>query len=521
MKNPSSIFNEVLGPIYYGPSSSHTAAPGRIGKAARTILGEDICSAKLLFDPESSYAAVYKAQASDRGFITGLLNIDINDPQALRAFELAGELGVSVEFVVEELANKHPNYALIRMTGISGQNLSVGSISTGGGNYEIADVDGLPTEITGDNNYYLIQSSRPDEVLAFLYKNGGFSKDDIQKAEKDGVFLLTARTVKAIDNTILQAVANLPGVVWCKYVEALFPILACGNTKMPFLTATQALVYARRLNLSVGEVAIHYESARSGKNESQIIELAKEYAHAMEDTVQKGLDYAENKKMYKAFDLSAATLQSNATAFSPFIGILSDACIRATAAMECLNLHGCIVASPTGGACGVLPATVLPLGKQTGKSEEKIARALLVAGIVGVFISHQATFGGEVGACQAEIGSGSAMAAAGLVDLMDGTIDQAFDAASLALQNMLGSVCDPVGGVGVVPCIARNSMGAANAYICAHMIMAGFPSYISLDDSIKAMMDVGNRLPASLRCTSCAGLAVTDSGREFAKKIQM
>ena len=147
-----------------------------------------------------------------------------------------------------------------------------------------------------------------------------------------------------------------------------------------------------------------------------------------------------------------------------------------------------------------------------GLSDGEICKGLLAAGLVGAFIANQATFGGEVGACQAENGSASAMAAAGIVQLMHGTAEQGFNAASLAMQNMLGLICDPVAGLTEIPCIGRNVSAAANAIMSAYMVLCGFDPVIPLDETIVTMGKVGEQLPDELKCTCRGGLCASPTG---------
>ena len=169
---------------------------------------------------------------------------------------------------------------------------------------------------------------------------------------------------------------------------------------------------------------------------------------------------------------------------------------------------GRIVAAPTGGASGVLPAVLLTVGAQVAASEEALTEALFAAAGIGGVIATRATLSGAAGGCQAEIGSGSAMAAAAAVELSGGTPEQAGHAASLALQGQMGLVCDPVGGLVEVPCVFRNATGAAVALAGAEMALAGVEFPIPFDEVVDAMGLVGRSLPPSLRETALGGLAV-------------
>jgi L-serine dehydratase len=154
-----------------------------------------------------------------------------------------------------------------------------------------------------------------------------------------------------------------------------------------------------------------------------------------------------------------------------------------------------------------------------GKPEEDIVGALLAAGMIGVFISAHATFAAEACGCQAECGAGSCMAAAGLVTLAGGSAQQATDAASMALQNVLGMICDPVANRVEVPCLGRNVLAATNALACANMALCGYDAVIPLDEVIATMGRVGQCLPPELRCTGLGGLSVTPSAKAIADKL--
>jgi L-serine dehydratase len=147
------------------------------------------------------------------------------------------------------------------------------------------------------------------------------------------------------------------------------------------------------------------------------------------------------------------------------------------------------------------------------------AHAMLAGGLIGVFIAAHATFAAEVGGCQAECGSGSGMAAAALVTLAGGTTLQAINAVSMALQNVLGMVCDPVANRVEVPCLGKNVLAASNALACANMALAGYDPVIPLDEVIRSMDEVGKLLPSALRCTGYGGLSITPSAKAIEKRL--
>ena len=176
-----------------------------------------------------------------------------------------------------------------------------------------------------------------------------------------------------------------------------------------------------------------------------------------------------------------------------------------------------IVAAPTAGACGVLPAVLIPLQRRDGLSDDKMVECLYVAAGFGQVIASRASISGAEGGCQAEVGSASGMAAAALVHARGGSGDQMAAACAMALQNVLGLVCDPVAGLVEVPCVKRNVMGAVNAMSCADMALAGVTGVIPCDEVIDAMGAVGRSMPTSLRETGEGGLAATPTGRRIAE----
>lgn len=179
-----------------------------------------------------------------------------------------------------------------------------------------------------------------------------------------------------------------------------------------------------------------------------------------------------------------------------------------------------IVAAPTAGACGVLPAVLVPLYEDGEISREQVIEALFVTAGIGQVIAMRAYIAGASGGCQAEIGAASAMAAGALVYLKKGTEEQVSDAVAMSLKNLLGLVCDPVSGLVEVPCVKRNVIGAVNAMAAADMALAGIFSAIPADQVIDAMKEVGDAMHVSLRETGEGGLAGTKAAQEITRKLQ-
>lgn len=199
-----------------------------------------------------------------------------------------------------------------------------------------------------------------------------------------------------------------------------------------------------------------------------------------------------------------------------YMGLVMEKAVKMGESNACMKR---IVAAPTAGACGVIPAVFLSYEEYCKEEEERMVEALFVSAGIGAVIAENASIAGASGGCQAEIGSASAMAAGGLAYLQGGDAECIANATAFALKNMLGLTCDPVCGLVEVPCIKRNSAGAVNAAASAQMAMAGIKSAIPVDEAIDSMRRIGNALPSSLRETSEGGLAVTESARKIAEQM--
>lgn len=217
----------------------------------------------------------------------------------------------------------------------------------------------------------------------------------------------------------------------------------------------------------------------------------------------------------------AAALDRHRKAGQSLCGsLLSNAVCYAMGVLEVNASMGLIVAAPTAGSSGVVPGLLLAMQDEYGLSDEAVIDALFNAAAVGYLAMRNATVAGAVGGCQAEIGVASAMAASAAVELMGGTPAQSLDAAGTVLMNMLGLVCDPVGGLVEYPCQSRNASGVANALIAADMALAGIRQLIPFDEMLEAMFKVGKKLPAELRETALGGCAATPTGCRICGKCK-
>lgn len=200
-----------------------------------------------------------------------------------------------------------------------------------------------------------------------------------------------------------------------------------------------------------------------------------------------------------------------------FIGKVMERAVKMAESNACMRR---IVAAPTAGSCGVLPAVLLTYADHIDGDEDRCVEALYTAAGIGQIIAHRASISGAFGGCQAEIGSASAMAAGALVYLQGGGSEEICCATAIALKSLLGLTCDPIGGLVEVPCVKRNVIGAVNAVTAADMVMAGVRSVIPADEVIDAMGEIGREMPKKYRETAEGGLAVTPTALELTRNLE-
>ena len=213
-----------------------------------------------------------------------------------------------------------------------------------------------------------------------------------------------------------------------------------------------------------------------------------------------------------------AYVQRGKTICGDYIGGVIAQALEMGESNACMK---CIVAAPTAGSCGVLPAVLLPYQQREGLSDEAMVRAMYVAGAIGQVVAAKASIAGAAGGCQAEIGTASAMGAAALCYLSGGDAQAVCHAAAIAIKAMLGLVCDPIAGLVEVPCVKRNAAGAVIAMSSADMALAGIRSAVPPDEVILAMREVGDKMDVSLKETGVGGVAGTPFGQKIAEKMGM
>ena len=289
---------------------------------------------------------------------------------------------------------------------------------------------------------------------------------------------------------------------------------------MAYSSVNAMLNVSRQDNQPLWDVILQSDLLESGLTRPQSLA---EMHHLWQVMVQTSDNYCGADRSASGFAGGDAAKVAEAEARGQLLtgGYLAQVMAEALKTAECNACMKRIVAAPTAGSCGVLPAVLLPLWRSGNYNEEAICRALYVSAGFGQVVAARATLAGAEGGCQAEVGAASAMAAAALVELRGGTAEQCAEAFAMALTNLEGLVCDPVAGLVEIPCIKRNVIGAMNAVSCADMALAGVVGHIPADEVIDAMAEVGAAMSNDLRETGIGGLAGTPTGKAIRDIVQM
>ncbi len=283
--------------------------------------------------------------------------------------------------------------------------------------------------------------------------------------------------------------------------------------------ANELKLLCREQGKRISDVAIEIEAM---ENEITVEEVRAKFEKFIDI-----MNVACHKTLNKAIPSISGLTSGDAKKLNDYIekkqNLCSDHALKGVAfALSCFEVNtsmGRIVAAPTAGSCGIVPACIFVVADKINANKDAVIDAFATASAVGSIIEKNATLSGAEGGCQAECGSASAMAAAAVVEMRGGTIDQSFHAASMTLKNVMGQVCDPIAGLVEVPCAKRNAIGVVNALLCVDLALAGIKSFVPFDEVVAAMYEVGKSLPCELRETGLGGLAGTPTGIAIRKKI--
>jgi len=516
-KLPVSIFNDVIGPVMRGPSSSHCAAALRIGRLAHDLMDADFQEVLVEFDRQGSLPTTHESQGSDMGLFGGLLGWDAADerlpgsPQALR------DAGVTIRIETVDTGDEHPNTYRLTLRNLRGEPHTLIAISTGGGMMEVINLDGFAVSLFGDYHETLLSViGNGPELVKRVTALGGV--DDVLLHEHCGKQLVEVKAAHFVSDETIAELRKVCPILSVKRLAPVLPIASRKDTRVPFTTCAEMLAHDAGRNLPLWKLAAEYEMARGNLSEAEVISKMVEIVRILRRSIAQGIagthydDRVLGHQSGQFNDLMKAGRLLDG-------GALNRIILYVTALMEVKSSMGVIVAAPTAGACAALPGAVMAMAEAMELGEEEMAKAMLASGLIGVFIATRWTFAAEVGGCQAEGGSAASMAAAALVGMANGTLAQSVAAASMAFQSMLGLICDPIANRVEAPCLGKNVMAASNALACANMALAGYDPVIPLDEVIETAQRVAGQMPRELRCTALGGLSITPTSMAIEQRL--
>lgn len=283
-----------------------------------------------------------------------------------------------------------------------------------------------------------------------------------------------------------------------------------------YLSLAEAIKDAEARGVTLATVALEIESRDQGRTIESIREALGRALVVMRHAVEQGLT-GDLRSASGLVGGDAAKLRTGPD--GPLAGtVFRDVLMRALAVQEVNAAMGVIVAAPTAGGAGVLPAVLLGIGRQKQLDDARLVDGLATAGLIGAVVAHRASLSGAEGGCQAETGAAAGMAAGAATEMLGGSPAQVGHAVALAQQGTLGLVCDPLGGLVELPCVFRNATGAAIALAAVEMAMAGIEFAIPADEVIDTMGEIGREMDVRYRETAGGGLAATPTGRRLAKE---
>jgi L-serine dehydratase len=512
---PVSIFNDVIGPVMRGPSSSHCAAALRIGRLARDLMGQEFDEVLIEFDRTGSLPTTHESQGSDMGLFGGLLGFSADDERLPDSPRLLQDAGIRVRIETVDAGDEHPNTYRLTLRGHGRQHF-LRAISTGGGMIEVLNIDQQKVSLFGDYHVTLIWTKSASTLSGLLAAH--LSEDYQIDVPEVGGELVVVRGLAFVAEELIDLFRANCEISEVARLRPVLPVASFPGMRVPFSTCAELLAYDAGRHAPLSKLATEYEMLRGRLTAEQVQNQMLEIVRILRRSIAQGI--AGTRYDDRILGPQSGAFQQQMRAGKLLGGDdVNRIVLYVTALMEVKSSMGVIVAAPTAGACAALPAAVIAIAESLNKTEQDMAEALLASGAIGVFIASQWSFAAEVGGCQAEGGSAAAMAAAALVTLTGGSLPQALAAASLALQSMIGLICDPVGNRVEVPCLGKNVMAATNALACANMALSGFDPVIPFDEVVQTAKRVALQMPRELRCTNLGGLSLTPTSQAIEKRL--
>lgn len=477
---------DVIGPVIQGPSSSHRAGANRIGYLAGQIMGGQPDALEFGFHPDSFER--FLAQRFHVALTAGCLGWREDDAKSVNALEEACRRNIEIETYPLDPEFSCPN--MMRVHALSGGiNWEIDGISLGGGHILISGINGV--EVSMDGNYW-----------------GALYIFETQEAMGEGGRLLSRAAGKELKSSccgqtysgsylycgtfLSQPRLTLPPELksQLKLFRIIPPLVKFRQKKEESAKLDRFEYFLTKEAAAIDEEAIHYECRRTASSKEEVLAEARRIVEINKAALKRSLEYTSQQKEDTWGKEGGRLLYTYAKSGNTLTGeTFNLALARAVLLAEAGDSLGLVVAAPISCAAGILPAVLLTAAEQQHKSNEDLARAFLVAAAVGAVIGSKASFSEAAGGCQSEIGIGAAMAAAAAAWLGGADNEGTVHGAALALQNMLGLICDLPSGEEKAHCIKRNAMGAAIALMAAEMALSGIRSAIAPDLTVDALAD--------------------------------
>lgn len=510
---------DVVGPLMHGPSSNHTGGANRIGFLAKELMGGIPEKIRLGFHPV--YMASFVGQRTHSAMIAGLLGHREYEDESAGAMEELEAKGIPWEaYAFSETEMSRNTFRAVGE--INGETWEVNGDSIGGGNIVIDRINGLPAHLDGNRWELVITCTDKnlfDKAVAAAHAACSPSLPEGIQGQALGdkwLYIGVYSQEPFAGGTAPEALAG-GDLVWRK-VPPLYKFSDQCDTPLYTRYADFLPLCKDRPML---DVVLDYEANRSRVSREDILAEAL----FMVEEIEKALYKAEHEPIHMIGELTdpqdGKNLMRWAKSGNAVVSeMFATGLARAVLLGQINASGGKVVAAPTGGAAGAMPGALFTAAERYGKSKQELAEAFLIAAAIGLIIGNQASFSGTVGGCQSEVGIGCSMAAGAIAWMAGGTPDQVVHAATIALKNVLGITCDPPAPPTEIPCIKRNAMGVAVAFMGAELGLAGVRSAVDPDDVVAALAETQRLIPMELKFSHCGGLATTPSGRSIMEQWQ-
>lgn len=517
------MFNTVFGPIMQGGSSSHTAAPARIGYMAHSLLaGEQVKKIDVIMPKDGGFAHLFGLMQEDYGLLAGGLGFNCDDPRMFDAFDIAKEKGIEYNFIFDTVeGSDHFGRMRFELTSETGRMVTLVADSVSGGAVKSHLVNGFPIVSEGEAHCVIVTGYDSSNELKAIAEKFVDSLDSAEVENQAGEKATYFKVNVEVDLAEVQALAVQARVC---VMTAVQPVLAQKEPKPQlFNTMTQWREIAEQRGLPLWEVALQYQMDASGWSRSQVINYMKMLAHKMHRQTH-AIYEDDNGRMHPYYEGSPYNqpehdkwsnyMDNNKTLSGDVNAEIMKRCWAVLAMKPGVEL----VPGPMGNGGGVIYSAVGVIKEREGYSEEDLLRGLFIAGGLGVLAYTRTVPAGSVIGCTGETGMSGALAAAAIVEMSGGTPEQVEAAASLLLQSVIGIPCDPIAGGNMQPCGSRAVMGATLAPIFADMALSGRTHILPFHEVLDSADRLGRQISENV-ARKDLGLVPSPTSQETQKNF--